>query len=1244
MTKANKTATMIGLDISPSSIKMVELSREPKDKGYVLEQYAIEPLPKGAIGDYKNIDDLFAVSETIRTAWKRLGTQNTNVRLALPADVVITKKIVLPRGASDDGLESEVQIEANQYIPFALDEVYMDFTVMGTAPGNADEIEVLLAATRKPNVDDRVAAVLGEGLQVIAVDLESQATQTSLAQICRQIPGDVVDQCVALVHIGSDVTTLTVVRNGESIYNRDMQIGGDQLTQQIQSKYGLSEEEAEFAKINGGLPVDYGRDVLSPFLEELVMGVARALQFFYTCTVYNEVHHIVLIGRTALLPGLKEAVATRTQVSILVESPIDDMKVSRQIGSISQLLLDAPALMIACGLAMRGLDQSTGIPINLLPHRTPPTALQIERGLTSKDAIVRRRFARRTDFTPEPKQIERGLTDKDEIVRLNFASRTDFTPTPKQIERGLADVSFLVRSEFVNSGPIRELLSYIRTNSHSHLRVGLSPKCRASWGVEESDLPPIPDSQTIQLLMRVLLGPTEFEKFEKGSQSRFRIDLEESKLEAQLFHMNGQLGASIHSITKKNTLVECRILARTCFSISDSAITKAADAIPYLKHIQLFYKDESQRAQAEKLLMDIETDANPSSAEAVPSAKNMPENVDKIAEAESFLNFGRTEQAREVLEEVLREGDVTQRSRAQELLQKMQAVATPPTAEAEHSPKGEAEEVDPIAEAELFLHFGRTEQAREILEEALRKGDETVRSKAQELLNKMRSEATPPTSEVKQSLKSETYHEIATKIDLAQAYLEMGDVEGTVDIVQEIRAELAAIQTDLFSSIGETARVPRKETFLDLMIKLDLARAYLEMGDTAGTIELLKESQGLLAQIQAEPSTVPVNQIQAESFKAQDVMKQNPILKQVWEDLETKSDKASEAIEQDREHTFITGLLAFLVKNNGSDLHLRAGLPPMMRVHGEVQRINLPVMENHDIQNMVRDLLGESGFHKFESGIQSLFAVEIEDLAEFRVQLARTNGLLAATIRQVPSRILTLDDLKAPVLLRNATEFPRGLILINGIVGSGWATTMAAMRHEILVRDDCHVLTLGKGELTNHGSVKGVHTSILVGAGMDIETYDEALKCAGNMDPDCIFIADRLDSLSASEIRIVLDLARLGHLVFANVAALSTTDALRQIIGALDYRDREFAQHQLAYVLRASICQRLIKTLKDGRVACHECFVVHPGNRKAIEDFDMDMINSSLERDSNLGATSMKHAAKRLLEQRVISKQEFDRV
>ena len=335
---------------------MVELSEAPKKGGYVVERYVIEPLPKDAVSD-GNIANLDAVADSLQRAWKRMGTRIKNVSLALPAAAVITKKILLPAGMREEDLEYQVESEANQYIPFALEEVNLDFQVIGPATGNPDEVEVLLAASRKANVEDRVAAAQVAGLKALVVDVEPYAAEMAFGQILAQLPDGAEDKCVALVDIGANVMNVNVLRNGQSIYSRDQQVGGDQLTQQIQSMFGLSVQEAESAKRNGGLPDNYESDVLSPFRENVVMEVARALQFFFTSTQYNEVDYIVLAGGCAVLPGLDDAVATRTQVSTMVANPFALMTLSSRIKP-RQLQADAPALIIACGLAMRRFDPS----------------------------------------------------------------------------------------------------------------------------------------------------------------------------------------------------------------------------------------------------------------------------------------------------------------------------------------------------------------------------------------------------------------------------------------------------------------------------------------------------------------------------------------------------------------------------------------------------------------------------------------------------------------------------------------------------------------------------------------------------------------------------------------------------------------------------------------------------------------------------------------------------------------------
>ena len=350
------TPPMIGVDISSSSVKMVELSESPKKGGYVVERYAIELLPKDAVSD-GNINNLEAVSETLQHAWKRLGSRIRNVALALPAAAVITKKILLPAGLSEEDLEYQVESEANQYIPFALEEVNLDFQVIGPAPNNTEEVEVLLAASRKANVEDRVAACQVSGLKAVVVDVEPFAAEMAFEQIRAQLPDGALDKCVALVDIGASVMNVNVLRNGQSVYSRDQQVGGDQLTQQIQAVFGLSADEAEAGKRNGGLPDNYESDVLAPFRENVTMEIARALQFFFASSQYNEVDYIVLSGGCAALPGLDDAVATRTQVSTIVANPFALMTLSSRIKP-RQLQADAPSLIIACGLAMRRFDPS----------------------------------------------------------------------------------------------------------------------------------------------------------------------------------------------------------------------------------------------------------------------------------------------------------------------------------------------------------------------------------------------------------------------------------------------------------------------------------------------------------------------------------------------------------------------------------------------------------------------------------------------------------------------------------------------------------------------------------------------------------------------------------------------------------------------------------------------------------------------------------------------------------------------
>ncbi len=349
-----KTPALVGVDITSSAVKVVELRELPQKAGLVLEGYAIYPLPKDAVSD-GNINNLDAVAECLQHAWRNLGGRVKNVCLALPAAAVTTKKILLPAGMTEDDLEFQVESEANQYIPFPLDEVNLDFQVVGVSPSNESEVEVLLAASRKANVEDRVATAQVAGLNAVVMDVEIYASERAFGLVCAQLPNSAQDKCVALVDIGTNTTTVNVLRNGESLYIRDQQVGGGQLTRQVEAMFGLSEDEAEAAKRANDLPDNYEHDVLGPFRENMVMEIYRLLQIFFTSTQYSEVDYIVLAGGCAVLPGLDDAVANKTQVVTMVANPFALMTLSDRVKS-RQLQLDAPSLMVACGLAMRRFD------------------------------------------------------------------------------------------------------------------------------------------------------------------------------------------------------------------------------------------------------------------------------------------------------------------------------------------------------------------------------------------------------------------------------------------------------------------------------------------------------------------------------------------------------------------------------------------------------------------------------------------------------------------------------------------------------------------------------------------------------------------------------------------------------------------------------------------------------------------------------------------------------------------------
>jgi len=344
---------LLGVDVSASNVKLVELVPGGKTS-MRLERYAIEPIERGAIVD-GNVERPEAVADALTRAIRRTGTKTRLAAMALPSSAVIAKRISLPGGMLEEDYEVQVESEASQYIPFSIDEVNLDFQILGPAPSSPEDVEVLLAASRKEKVDDRIAIAEMAGLRPVVIDVEPYAARAAIDHITGFLPNHGESMILAVFDIGQSTTSLTVVMNGQTIFEREQSFGGGQLTQDIVRLYGLTLEEAELKKKSGDLPDNYASELLSPFIEQGATEVARSLQFFFTSTPYTRVDRVFLAGGCAVTAGFAEAVAERTQVPTEIMSPFQGMEVAGSIRE-RQLRLDAPALMVGCGLAMRRFD------------------------------------------------------------------------------------------------------------------------------------------------------------------------------------------------------------------------------------------------------------------------------------------------------------------------------------------------------------------------------------------------------------------------------------------------------------------------------------------------------------------------------------------------------------------------------------------------------------------------------------------------------------------------------------------------------------------------------------------------------------------------------------------------------------------------------------------------------------------------------------------------------------------------
>jgi len=348
-----KYRPLVGLDITTSSIKLIELSMSGGQ--YRVEAYAAEPTPQNAVNE-QTIVDSEAVGEAVKRCIKRSGTRSREVAIAINGDAAITKVIQMPKSLRAADLEAQVEMQADQYIPFPMDEVSYDFEVMGPSEKEPDNNDVLLVATRTENVEQRQAAIHAAGLTAKIVDVEAFALENACKLMTHQMPDGGIDRSIAVVDFGATSTTFSVLRNLKVVYTRDFAFGGQQLTEEIMRTYGLSMEEAGRAKKEGGLPGNYQSEVLDLFIDDMTQQVSRSLQFYLASGSGREQPEKILVcGGCANISGVGDVISSRVGISAEKGDPLGQMKLSSRAKA-QAVARDATALLTACGLALRSFD------------------------------------------------------------------------------------------------------------------------------------------------------------------------------------------------------------------------------------------------------------------------------------------------------------------------------------------------------------------------------------------------------------------------------------------------------------------------------------------------------------------------------------------------------------------------------------------------------------------------------------------------------------------------------------------------------------------------------------------------------------------------------------------------------------------------------------------------------------------------------------------------------------------------
>ena len=341
----------MGLDIGSSSIRLLQLSRH--GSSYRIDHFAIEPLPQGVIVE-KSVQDIEAISGAIQSAVRNSGSNSKFCAVAVSGSAVFTKAISLPANLAEADIESQVQIEANQYIPYPLDEISLDFEVLGPSPRNADMVDILLAASKNENVESRQDALESLGLKARVVDVESFAVANAF-ELIREREGVRSTETVGIFDIGHDLSTLLILRNGRVVYTRDHPFGGNQLIEEIMRRYVMTPEQAKFFIRGEPGPENFEDEVLEPFMLNVVHQVSRALQFYSSSAEFSNIRTMYLAGSMASIKGLPDVVeqelGIKTGIADYVKLEYQDF-----IHRSDSRPRNSPNLMVAMGLALRGFD------------------------------------------------------------------------------------------------------------------------------------------------------------------------------------------------------------------------------------------------------------------------------------------------------------------------------------------------------------------------------------------------------------------------------------------------------------------------------------------------------------------------------------------------------------------------------------------------------------------------------------------------------------------------------------------------------------------------------------------------------------------------------------------------------------------------------------------------------------------------------------------------------------------------